>query len=510
MAKKVNSEHSTLRMALEAAIKTAPATGWVQVQTEDISEVIPDLETVENDPFSKWAADEKGDHVGLKAMPKFLAPWSLDLMRLIASSMFRSNPVQPGGTNQTLYRPTAVVDGGVGADSFSVPLNGALTAGRIVRTRGFGIAQNNSVFVVDAGSDADSINVPTGSLVAEAAPPANATLDVIGVQGAASDIQLNASGNLTSATLNFTTLGLVRGMRIIIGDVAVGTRFNTLHASKPQYAFIAATPTANEIQLTRRNFAIAADTGVGKTIRIFWGNHYQNRAGDDATFYVEPTLHGEVEDLKAATNNTASIFTYLQGLALGSIELTAPLKQRIMAKLNFVALDIPDPVLTANRVAGPASAIDPLASAFFDTAIDLEDVKVTDSNGDLIAEVNSWSLTVNHEVEARNIQGEFAGVDHTYGKIRPRAKIQAYFTDWDQIKAARANRDLTWSAMVGNHQGGFSLDMPYTALREPKKGYVRQKPIMLDVDVPGFKDPTTNVVLGMTVFAYVPNGGANA
>lgn len=514
MAKSVLTELSTLRMAVESAIKTGPSSGWMQVQAEAFDDVLPDFEDVENDPITKWAAKEKGDHVGLSAMPKFTAPLSLDLLRLIAPSMFRSIAVQPGGTGVSFHRPTAVVDGGGSADSFTVASGGALAAGRIIRTRGFANAANNGVFVVVAGSDADSINVATDTLVAETGItvpplPGNQTLDVIGVQGGAGDIELDAAGNLISTTLDFTTLGIVKGMRLWIGGNASEPthRFATLHATKRQHAIVAATPTANEIQLTRRSFAIGADDGDAKTIWLGFGQYFVNRAGDDATFYTTPTLHGEIEDVKSATSNTVSTFFYLQGCALGNLEITAPLKQRIMAKLNLTALNITDPVLTADRIAGPSTAYAPLATAFFDTSTDLDEVKISDSSGNLVAEVNSWSATFDHAVEPRNIQGEFEGVDHTYGQFTPSVKMEAYSSDYDQVKAVRANRDLNWSAVVGNHQGGFALDMPYTAIRAQKKTYERQKPQMLNGDVPGFKDPTTNVVMSMTLFAWAPDKG---
>jgi hypothetical protein len=124
-----------------------------------------------------------------------------------------------------------------------------------------------------------------------------------------------------------------------------------------------------------------------------------------------------------------------------------------------------------------------------------------------VAEVNSWKLSVNNNVKAREVQGVLGAIDHIFGKFQPSISFEGYFTDYDQIKAARANRDLKWRVLVGNHQGGFALRMPYTALRQPKKSYAANEAVMLGGAAPGFRDPDTNTVMSMTLFGYVPFGG---
>lgn len=506
MARKVLSEAATVRMAVEAALSTAPSSGWIQLQPDQIEDWDAMLDTVERDPISVYASDEKGDVVGLRAEPKLTHDLNFDLLLLKAGAMFRTAAKNPGGTSQSVYRPTAAVDGGGSADSFSVPTNGAVTAGRLIRTQGFLNAANNNVFVVAAASDSDSINVPTASLVAETAP-SNALLMLVGVQGASGDIVLTSGGHLTSTTLDFTTLGLVRGMDIIIGDEATGTRFAEYSQTAPLWARIAATPTANLIQLESHSFAIASGgAGTSKTIRLFFGPYYQNRPIND-TDYLEPTFHGELEDTDAATSNTVQVFSYVEGCALGKFEINAPLKNKMVATMSYCGTDAPNPVLVAERVSGPSSALAPLCSAMFDTSNDLEDVRLVDGTNGLVAEVNSWKLTIDHGVSPREVQGTLGALDHEFGKFRFSVTMEAYFNDYDQIKAARDNRDLEWRARAGNHQGGFSIYLPLVVLRSPKKKYERNKAIKLDCSVPAFRDQDTNVVAGMTLFGYVPFGG---
>ncbi len=515
MARKVLSELATVRMALEAAGTpgTAPSTLWTQLQPNPggIQNFEPVFDTVERDPLSKYFSDEKGDNVGLRAEPKIVHDWNKDLMDLVATSMFRTNAKHPGGTALSFFRPTVVVDGGGSDDSYTVAASGDLAAGRLIFARGFGttaaqIAANNGLKVVVA-STGTAIKVATASLVAEASAPANATIDVVGVRGASADIVLTSGGNLTSTLLDFTTLNLVRGMAIIIGGEATANRFAEYSQTTPLVAYVAATPTANLITLEQHNFTVASGgAGTAKLIDLYFGRYFQNRPGDDAD-YIEPTLHAELEDIDAGTSGTVPTYTYLEGLALKTIELNAPLKSKIVATIAFCGLNIEDPVLTASRVSGPSTAFAPLATALFDTSTDLEDVRLVDANGALIAEINSWKLTIDNNVKPREVQGTFGAVDHIYGKFRPRVTMEAYFNDKDQTVALRDNRDMQWRCFIGNHQGGFCLRMPYAALRGGSKAYAANEAVMLSCEIPGFRDPATNVVASMTVFGFVPFGG---
>lgn len=506
MARKVLSEAASVRMAIESALSTAPSTGWVQLQPNPGGiEIDPELETIERDPLSVYASDEKGDVVGLKANVKITHDVNMDLLALCATSMFRTAGVHPGSTDAAFHRPTAAVE--ATPDSFTVPTTVALPAGTLIFVQGAVNAANNGLHVIDTGSTTTSFKV-TSVLVAETLP-ANATLWVVGVRCASADITVNASNHLTSTVLDFTTLDIPKGAAIIVGGEDTSHRFATIAAlgDRPAVAYVKTTPTANLIELVDHSWAVAgADLGTGKTIDLYFGIFFSNRPLNDA-LYLEPTAHIELEDQDAATFGTVPTYTYGEGCALGMIEINAPLKNKLVATLSFVGTDIPDPVLTASRATGPSTAFAPLASAMFDTSNDLEEVKLYDSTGALVAEVNSWKLTINNNVTPREVQGTLGAIDHIFGKFRPAVTMEAYFNDYDQIKAARANRDLKWRCFIANHQGGFALRMPYTAIRQPKKSYAANSAVMISCASPGFRDPDTNTVMSMTLFGYVPFGG---
>ena len=96
---------------------------------------------------------------------------------------------------------------------YTVPALGDLTAGLLIHAKGFPTAANNGLKVVASSSTGTEIKA--SGLTAESLTAARgATVEVAGVQGDTADITLNSSGNLTSTTLDFTTLGLNIGQTI--------------------------------------------------------------------------------------------------------------------------------------------------------------------------------------------------------------------------------------------------------------------------------------------------------
>jgi hypothetical protein len=494
---KVLSEASSVVMGLETALGTAPTSGQVLFQPNPggIIGWTPKLKTVERDPLSKYASREKGDNVGLDAEPQLVQDLNKDLVDHFGTAMFRTNAKHAGNKGQSLYRPTAVT-----ATGYTVPALGDLTQGLLIFARGFNTAANNGLKVVGAASIGTEIK--TSGLTAEAAPPSNVTVGVAGVQGASGDVQFNGSGNIITTILDLTTLGLQVGQRIKIG----GTAANTAFANFPLYNGDAEISAIAANLLTLKNHSWtpgAADNGAGKTIQLFFSRFYRNRSLDDAD-YLEPAHHGELEEIDAATNGTVPTYTYAIGCALKTFEINAPLEDKIVATLSFCALDIADPVLTASRKAGFSTAYAPQASALIDTATDTKRVQLIDSTGALVAEVNSWKLTLEHGTKPRKVQGTFGAIDHTYGKYEPTVSMEAYFVDYAQTKAVRDNRDLRFNAWMYNHQVGFFWNLPYVSLRGGDKQYAQNEPVMISFDVPGFRDPTNNIVQSLSVFEHIP------
>lgn len=503
----VPSEGVVIRMAPQPTLGTDASAEWVQLQIDkgSLQKWNRSLQTIERNIHDPYMVNRKGRVIGWQVMPQFAHDFNKDFADLHAEPMLRCVGQHPGGKGQRKYRPSAVVDGGVSDDSFTVPALGDLPTKTVIRTRGFTNSANNGKFTTVAGSVAGAIHVATGTLVAEASPPANAQLGVWGFEGASGDLKLDASGNLTSTTEDFTTRGINVGDLLQLGDDAVGTQFGIAWTGIA-YAWVTSV-SAHLVGLEHHkipNGAVGDDAGTGKTIRIRVPSFYSNYAITDSN-YAKKRLEGEFEMPNAGADGlTRWINSY--GLAVGKMEIAAPLKGKVTATVSYVGTDASAPLASGARIpsstagTGPAQAYAPLVVDLADTANDVKFVRLMDAGANIIAKVNNWTLTLDNHVTALETQGTAGATDHIYGGFNPSVKLGVYFDNSAQIDAANNNDDCTWDAAVDNGQYMFAFRMPRTAVRSPDLKVAANTQVTLDFDAPGFGHETTNRAIVLCIF----------
>lgn len=502
------ADAATLLVNRETAPGTAStgAKSWLTLEPNPggITGLKAALESVSRNPLSKNLTDEAGDIVGLSVSPQIVHDLNKDLADFYAGDWFRCDATHPSPSGQSLFRISAVVDGGGGEDSFTVAADGDVGNGTLVRARGCTDAANNAVFVTTGTPTDTAVKVATGTLVAET-PPANATLDVVGFQGASGDITMEADGDLACTTGDFTTHGLVAGMWIKIGDGDVTDRSFAV-AALNGWAQIdpARAITANLLPLRRHSFTPAANAGTAKLIRILTPRFYRNYPLDHAK-HDRATSQLELEVASIGTAD-ASSFRYGEGLAVGMVDVDAPLKNKIVITTTFVGMDVPDPVLAASRPADTATAVAPLAVRMFDTSSDMKWIKVAraSNNAALVDEINSWKLSLNLNVKPQEIQGVLGANGHIHAKFRPSLSVDAYHTTDEATKVVRSNADVTFIAIVANEDGGMAWDVPGAKLRNDEESFAEGDAVMLKVDVPAHRETASGIAAGLSVFGYVP------
>jgi hypothetical protein len=489
------AEATQILVGRESTAGTAPSSGWMQLQPNPggITGWTPEYVDVNRDPLSTNATDEKGDHVGLNANPVIVHDLNKDLVDQFAEGWLRSVAKVPGDEPTTaIYRPTAVTSTG-----YTVAADGDLANGLLVYARGFDTSGNNGLKVLAGTSTGTEIK--TTGLAAET-PSGTVSVEVCGVQGGTADIGMNASGHLTSTTLDFTTLGLVADVsKVKVGGSTTVTQFAT--AACNCWATVDAI-SANLLTLKWHTETPAADAGTGKTIQLFFGRAYRNVALDHAD-YLEPSWHGEKEDQGVGAAN-AAVYTYAEGMHIGQVQIAMPLQSKVEVTTSFVGMDITDPVLVASRVAGPSAAYAPLATNLFDTANDMVSARVMDGSSEVIAEINSMNLTISHGVTPKNVLATFGAVGAIFGKIRPSASMEIYYNDSAIHTGIRANTTYRAEAILKNDQCAIAFDLPTVTLRGGAMSYAANSPVMVSLDLPAHRDPATNIVMIMNVFPYVP------
>jgi hypothetical protein len=378
----------------------------------------------------------------------------------------------------------------------------------LIKGRGFTNSANNALLVTAGTSTGTAIKVATATLVAET-PPANATLDIVGFQGAAGDLELDVSGNLTSTSLNFTTLGLVVGMWIYLPSATQATAMgsalyafsNSAYTGRARITAIA----TNQLTLERHTWTLgAATTETTSTVRVFVSSRFYRNYPIDNAVYNEYTMSFEKTDIKPGVSADTR-YTMTKGCGANTLQISAPIDSKITATLGLVGMTATLPVAVASRVSGPSSAYSPLGDALLDTQNDLYEVRLTDSGGSLVADVVDWTYNLNNNIKPRKSQGVFGASGLNYGKFMFSVNMKAYYQDSDAIDAADANRDgMAWDCFIANHQYGVLLDMPNVALRNPDLSYAANEPVMINCDIVGFRSATDGIAGALAVFGYIP------
>lgn len=219
---------------------------------------------------------------------------------------------------------SVVTDAGTVANTYAVVSGGAaVVLGMLVRAIGFTNPANNQVFRV-ASSTATTIVGTALSLTAEAAPPATAKLKVVGFMGGtAPDISATSTG-LASATLDFTTLGLVPGMWIKIGGTATITQFAT--AALNDWVRITAIA-AHALTCDNLPTGWTTDAGTGKTIKVWFGDQIRNGTAQ-SSMTIERGFLGQ----------TVPVYIVNVGMNINTLQVTINSRAKITCAANFTGM----------------------------------------------------------------------------------------------------------------------------------------------------------------------------
>jgi hypothetical protein len=502
----LQTESVTVNIAPEATLGVQATTAWWEAQPNPggINDFYAQMKKVRSTPISKRMMHEKGDVVDLDAMPKLQMDLRKDWLDRLGGSMFRTTQKQVGGTGTGFFRPTAVTNGA--PSSWTVPSGGALIAGVIVVGRGFTNAANNGIHVLAAGSIAGSIKT-NDALVTET-PPANATLEVVGYQAAASDFAISAGLALTSTANVLASLGLQQYAWLWIGGgTAAAPGALGFATAVDRGLFRITSVAAGAVGLDRGAAALVADTGAAKTIQIFFGPWLRFVPFDNADYAkLSHTIELVLPKLGAGSVDD---YVYALGQALASCEISAPLTGLITATLGFVGLDCTDP--TTSRATGASTAFAPLATTVMNTVDEMRRLRVTKTDGTVVlADIQTWKLSLMHNIKPYKRQGgTLAGtpgsVDLIFGTFDASLSIDGSLAQDDLWKAIRANTSLQFESLARAADSTAALfDLPGLTAEGGAPNFPANDVVGFSPTFPAHRDPVTGMVAGMTIFPYLP------
>lgn len=491
-----HAESAGLSIGVEPSLGVSPTVfQTLQPNAGGIKGFYLKTKKVQRQPLSKFGQNEAPQVVDADAMPVFTADLTKDLQDALLNYWMMSAIKHTGGTGQAYFQPTART-----STDYTVAANGALQAGTLWYARGFVNAANNGLFVVGASSTGTAVKVSGG--VAETVSGYNATGEVAGFQGASGDITLDVNGNLTSTVADFTTMGLLPGMRIFVGDGA-GTAFSFANAAYRGSASILGPVTAHLIPLSRRDWTVgSADTGTGKTIRLLWGRWARTVATSDPDYNDSASVQFELSLPKASAGTDA--YVYARGNIVDQTKFSGPAQGLITCETTFVGTTIDIP--TTTRTSGASAAFNPLATSAYSNSTGVFTIRLANKATEAVVsdDIDTWDITYMNHAQGQKQAGTLGNKRTVVGRKEAQLTANAFLTQTDAIAACQNNTFLTLGVGLRNPDGGIFFDVPSCTCDDTDEGFPQNGPVTLALKLSAFRDATLNMTLGISVWPYLP------
>lgn len=489
----VLNEATNLSVAPETTLGVQATANFVNLQPNSYGDVGSSVKKTGRMPISKNRQVQKPIVTDLDSKVPFQVDLTKDVIDQFLSGMFMSAVKHSGGTGLSLFRPTAVT-----GTAYTVASGGALTTTDLIYARGFSIAGNNGLKPVAAAATGTALNA--AGLTAETNPP-NATVDVVGFQGASADLTLDVNGNLTSTVLDFTTKGLNVGQWIKIGDPLAGAAFAFANAAYVGFARIKAIA-AHLITLERRQWTVgAADTGVGKTIRVFYSRWARNVAYNHVDA-LKPSFTFEITYPDLSAPGTPE-YEHPLGNLIDSATLNFPLTDKATVDFNFIGTDTPDP--STVQATGASTALEPLTQLAVNTSTDLMYLIMqnVDETG-LTTDFKDLKITFKNNVAPEKVLAKLGAARMNIGRFETAVEMDALFTSDQLVKGVRDNRQCSLTVGARNSDFGFLVDVMAVSLDDENREFPTNASVRIKSKASGFQDPTLGYTAGMSVFGYLP------
>lgn len=483
------SNRAVQNLGIQSAAGTDPTASF-QLSVDTIGDFGPEVTRVARDPLSIYNVEEAGSVVDLMATATIDGDATLDHLELLVPGAIRC-----AWSGPAILAPTSVT----AAPKYVVPSGGALAAGTLVRVRGCAINGNNGVKVVDTGSDATNLLITTALTAETITADMGVTIEVCGYQGATSDIEIDASGNLKSTSLDFTTLGLVAGQKIWIGG-ATAASFAT--AANRGEARISGTITAHSIPLENRTASYSTDNGNGKTIWILYGK----------TARVVPTTHASYIERFHTTEVThqglssgTDAYEYVTDGAIDTMGIKVPSLNKATLSAELIGNTTVDPTVTRKTGFDGTALARQTKRAAMSGSTDVIRGRVRTGSTSLTGYIASLDLSISNSVTRNPAVGVLGAAVITFGKTKIMLAIDAFFSSMDVMTTLKGNDTVTAEFTLRNDDGGIAFDITAAQLGGGKRSFPSNQVVHINLAVGAVRDPVFNTAMIVSRFPYLPD-----
>lgn len=507
MPNKIDSNITTFSVAEETSLGVLGGSPiWFGMNVNSYSDLGASVEKVARAPIDGTRQRLKGSVAHISSQGGINIDLTNEtLSRLFQGFMFANanDPFSTWPRNGTKLTITAVA-AGTGVYSAASGLTGFI-ANNLVRCSGFTNAANNGVFKVTSAT-ATTLTTNNTSSVVET-PASTAKIEVIGHEFASGDIVQTVSGGTFTITATaggaaFSSLNV--GQWVFIGGDVVGQQFAT---GGNGYARISAKPT-NGLTFDKSTYTPVADTGAGKTIRVYFPRFVKNATSSSGvttrSFQLERQLGNDGNGIQSE---------YIIGSVANEVSFNFKMKENITTDMSFVGIN--GELRTGLTGVKSGTRLTDVNETPYNASTDVWRTTVAPVNIGTINPtaylgfVTDYKITINNNVSGLDAIGEVTSFDVNVGSFDVGGDIEAYFTTLDAITAIKANGNVTFDSIIcslnadGLTYGGKVIDIPLIELSGGLNNVVKDQPIKIPVSYKGLKN-SNNYTISLSEFMVLP------
>lgn len=483
----------TLALAVESSLGVAGTT-WRQLEPGGIGKAGAQIATAERAPISANQQRRKGAVVDLDS--------GLDVdCDLTMEALYHT--VEAALWSQFTGPPRFVVTA-VTSTGYTVASGGAIPDGTIFVAKGFATAANNGVKV--AAGTSTGTEVKTTGLTAEAAIPAaqNATIEVCGFETAVGDLDVDASGNLTSTTFDFTaaTWDLQAGQFVWVGGALDDTSSIFTTAANRGLARIAIAPAAALLTLDKKGTTFVAEANTTKAVWLLFGPYVRTVAVTHAD-YLRRSYSAEIAYPTLGGPSTPA-YKYPEGNYINEYGLT--FEPAALATMSIGLVGTDTPAHTEVRATGANAAIVPVQTEAMNTSSDFVRLRITATDETAYSTYfTSLALTINNQVKPRKALANLGAVGMNRGNVLVDLDATLMFTEAEIAAAVRNHETVTMEIALRNGDGGFVIDIPEMTLGDGSEEFTINEEVRLKASIKAHQDATFGSSISFSMFPYLPS-----
>jgi len=500
----------SLAAAIEASLGTLPASPvWDLLEFNTINSFGATITKTARNPISRLRQRRKGTPTDLESGVEFEADLTGQIAKRFLPGFVFANwsgvtALQSGALFQTLA---------AGAGTYThAALGAALIQNTLVYARGFGLANNNGLGVVDAAGTTTVTNIVGDPQSAET--PGNfdgATLEVCGFRTAAGDLSIavtGTSGVLTSAgAVDFTDFDLTPGQLIYIGGLTSATRWASgRHGSARIVSVDSATQvTLDKIRTTPAATALVTQApGDANPVDILFGRFLRNVDVLDAD-YLERS-----EQFELAYPNLGGTgvdgYEYAQGNFGDTISFNIQGQDKATVTLGFVGTDTPP--ATTTRETNGATPVESNETVAYNTATDLARLRLENVDEDgLTTCFKNLTLSLANGVTPEKCLGSLGALGLNTSNFLVDLECLVTFDNVEVTEAIRNNDTCTIDFVVKNDDGAIGIDVPALTLGGGDKEFEVGQTVRMNLQGEAFADPLLGTSIGISLFPVYPSDG---